>query len=849
VSDDPPPIAVRADRDLLAYLRASHVDAVQQVVSRFTLGAKPAKSLPKLLAQVEAVLTDAAALDRLIASLTPLEREVLTTLKRHRGTCDAWQLATHLALRGFRPSPVPKSVRVSLSWLGGAGANDYAAALLADGLLFRVGHSYTDYDAWSRHDPRLFSDPRLLARLPSTAERAPTQLALPVAEGAKPTAPHPMALVLELLSSLQVVHDLGGLQLNRDSTINRNFVRRAVRERPERAGSLERSFHWLYGLGWVKRDTEDTGGGARLPLPVDKAALLSTLSLAPAAVYGMVVESLVHAGDGLVTPDWTVGRFHPAPRSAVHLALIESLALLPDHPFDARAAADRIWEGVLVRVFGWQRSLGHHHTDFQQRPPAVLALLTRSCVRAGLLASDHPFDSAAEEGVGLAPTLGTRWYRAWAEAAQQHHDRPGVMSALQGVSIPDEGPALIIGANFEVLVYLDRLTSQALALLMATTIRRIDAHTATATLDRASFNRALALGGETESILAGLTEHAGSIPRNVEQSLRDWAGRRERVRVTLKTRLLEFPDAVARDAALARYAHARAVGDRFLLLGEGRPALTEAEVQGLAPRVTGRDYRTRSGPHLQFRPNGQVQVEGTPDLVTRALLGGLTRVQADGSCWLDREALRTFALPGAWRTLLKERMRNPLAPHLEALMEAWGGEASAPGLDSATLFTHPNATAWAQHPSLAPFLRHPLNAQTYLVDAGAVASLRAALLELGLNPGGSLPATAAPKLATASPPGGPRLLEGLSTRRVRELLEAAIAAGGEVELRYAVERERYDGYGRVARARGRTRTRTFHPLEIQYRGSLPYLVATPAEDGEEELIRVGYIEAIALTVL
>ena len=848
MSGDPPPVAVRADRDLIAYLRASHVDAVKQVVSRFTFGAKPANSLPKLLAQLEAVLTSPAAVDRLIASLTPLEREALATLKRHGGACHVWMLATHLALRGFQPKPTRKPAPGALSWLGGAGANDYVAALLADGLLFRVGHSYTDYDAWSRHDPRLFCDPRLLARLPVTAAIAPTKLPLPVAEGRKPTAPHPLALVLEILSSLQVVYDLGGLQLNRDNSINRNFVRRAVRERPERAGSLERSFQWLYGLGWVKRETEDSGNGARLPLPVNKTALLTTFSLDPAAIYGLVVASMVHGGDGLVTPDWTVGRFHSAPRSAVHLALLESLALLPDHPFDARTAADHLWGEVLVQIFGWTRSRALHITDFQQRPPAVLALLTRSCVRAGLLASDHPFDSVAEEGVSLAPTLGTRWYQASVVAAQQHHDRQGVMATLQGLSVPAEGPALIIGANFEVLIYLDRLTSQSLALLMATTIRRIDDHTASATLDRASFNRALALGGETESILTGLTRHAGSIPRNVEQSLRDWAGRRERLRVTLKTRLLELPNTLARDAALPRYPLARAIGDRFLLLGDHGPPMTEVETEVVAPKVAERDYRHRIKPHMQFQPNGQVRVEGTPDLVTRALLAGLTRVQADGSRWLDREALRTFALPGAWRTLLKERMRNTLAPHLEALMAAWGGEASAPSLESATLFTHPNAAAWAQHPSLAPYLRHPLNAQTYLVDAGAVSDLQAALLELGVNSGPSMPPTATPQPATPNPAKEPQLLEGLSTRRLRELLEAAIDAGGEVELRYAIERERYDGYGRVTRSRGRTRTRTFEPLEIRYRGSLPYLVAVSMEEGEEELLRIGYIEGIAVTM-
>ena len=848
MSDEAPATAIPASRNLLTYLQSCQVPAVQRVVVRYTLGGKPATSLQKMQAQVAAVLTSPAALDRLIASLTPFEREALEIVKRQRGVCDAWALATRLALRGLHPDPGRGASLAALSWLGGAGARDYAAPLLDDGLLFRIGHGYSDYDAVSRHDPWLFADPRVLARLPLTAARIPTALALPVVHVPQPTAPHPLALVLELLSSLQVVHDLGGLHLNRDQTINRNFERRALRERPERSTSLARSFHWLYRLGWIQHQVEDSGSGTRLPLPVDRVALDSHLNLPPAALYGLVVDALAAAGDDLVDANWTVGRYHAAPRSSLHAALLDALALIPERPVDAREAADRIWEAVLVRAFGWPKATAQRMTEFRQRPPAVLAILTRSFVRAGLLASDHPFDSEAEDGVHLAPALGSRWYRAWSAASRQIHDRTGLAAELAAVTTPAPGPALIVGANFEVLVYLDRLATPALPLLMATTIRRIDHHTATATLDRASVNRALALGGDIDAIVGGFERYAGSIPRNVEQSLRDWAGRRERLRVSLKTRLLEFPNAVARDAALARWAHARAVGERFLLLDPQGPPLTEGEAMTLAPRISGSDYRNRPRPHIQFQPNGLVRVEGVPDLVTRALLGALTRSKGDGSRWLDRDALAAYALPGAWRTLLKERLRTPLPAHLEALLETWGGEASAPGLRSATLFTHPNATAWAQHPSLAPYLKHPLNAQTYLLETDAVPAIQAALAALGLTPVGSTPAAAAtaPTPAAAPPLGGPQLLEGLSTRRLRELLEGAIELGGEVELRYAVENERYDRYGRVKRTRGRTRTRSFQPLEIRYRGSLPYLLAVPLRDSDEELIRIGFIEAIAV---
>ncbi|MFN2322940.1 MAG: hypothetical protein ABR510_08305, partial [Trueperaceae bacterium] len=217
----------------------------------------------------------------------------------------------------------------------------------------------------------------------------------------------------------------------------------------------------------------------------------------------------------------------------------------------------------------------------------------------------------------------------------------------------------------------------------------------------------------------------------------------------------------------------------------------------------------------------------------------------------DPEAIRAGPLPGAWREALRARLEAPVPAHVDALLRAWSGDGPLPTLHGAVLFRHPRASAWAQHPRLAPFLTAALNDGTYLVAADAVAPLAEALRALGVDvdapsavEGFALaPAAGAVEVAPVD-----RLVAGLSTRRLRERLEEAIATRQSVELRYAPERERYDRYGRAQRSRGRVRTGRFEPLAVRYRGSLPYLHARPLEGGEddEERIRIGYVEAIAV---
>ena len=563
-------------------------------------------------------------------------------------------------------------------------------------------------------------------------------------------------------------------------------------------------------------------------------------------------------------------------------AALDALVALPDHPVALEDAAAALWEQVLSRVFGpapmppqgagayeavlfgprdgaraylGPRAVETYGTD--RAHEALRALLSGPFTRLGLLAVGG--DGAVANGsevaaaaaaapeaappVLVAPSSGARWY-ARARALLHHHEvgsNPGGGAADDAAWAPNRGaeagadgqPALLVQPNFDVLVYLDRLDAASLAALDCAELVRVDARTAGFRLTRESLHRALELGSRVEQVLSRLQRHAAAVPDNVAGALRDWAAQRERLRVSVDVRVLEYASRAERDAALGGAVDARPLGERFALLAPGAAAPDSAREQ----RYDDVPERT-----LTFAASGAVRVHGTLDLAARAALRRVARPGRRGSFELDAQAIRAGALTPAVRGLLEARARGGLPAPLDALLRAWSGEAPAPAVGAATLFRHPEASAWAQHPRVAPHLASQLSPSTYLVKEGAADALSAELAALGVAVGADLVERGAELAAEGEGP----LLEGLSTRKMRELIEDAIRAGHALELRYASERERTGRYGTARRSRGALRHERVRPDEVAYEGSLPYLLATTLGRGKERIIRIGYIEALAV---
>lgn len=387
--------------------------------------------------------------------------------------------------------------------------------------------------------------------------------------------------------------------------------------------------------------------------------------------------------------------------------------------------------------------------------------------------------------------------------------------------------------NFEVLAYLDRLSTDALGALACASVTRIDAHTAQLHIDRTSVGRALALGDDVEILVERLRLHAGTVPDNVATTMRDWAARRDRLRVHVDARVLEYANEAERDDALSRLRGARALAERFVLLDPDAPI-----------PATGHAHHYLDPPHpsLTFGHDSAVRIKGDVDLPGRAALHALTTPHRNGQRRIAPEAVRASTRPGEHMEALVARARNQLPPQLHAMMRAWSGASPRPVVATASLFRHPDASAWAEHPDVGPLLGAQIAPTTFLVRPEQQEALRAQLEALGVTP-----TTALDREPEAPPSAEDGALQtGLSTRKKRELIEAALEAGHELELRYTEERERYDRYGRVRRSKGKARTEVVTPDAVEYAGSIPYLLASASPRGTERIIRIGYIDAIAM---
>ncbi|HKI59152.1 MAG TPA: helicase-associated domain-containing protein [Trueperaceae bacterium] len=844
-----------------ARLERMQVAQLKPVLARFVTGYKATRRAD-MIAQIGEVLRSPSQLDAVVGRLAPLERALLEELKRRGGVADGHELVTFAVLRGHSPPTSAGGMAYGLP-LARSAAAAYLAKPILDGLLLpsTVSSAWFEYGSAGAADDLVRADPRLLARVPDGEPEPPVRLELEPVAGVSLQQRHPAAVVLEALDALQLVAGEGGLPVTRRGTIAKPFLTRSLRKRPHLRERLPTVLLTLVALGLVRRPVD--AEGVSRPWPVDANGVAELRRLPLALQYAAIVDAGCAARDAVVDGRWARTPLAGRPEVFWRGAL-DALAALPDHPVTLDGAAAALWDHVLGRVFGPPpygpaarryfgpgdaRMVAWYGTD--RVLEALREVLAGPFADAGLLARG---EAARSDGPAMlvAPAAGARWY-AGARALLPGHEPASPRGAAGGAIPPtsagtsaglepadlgagdDAGthPALLVQPNFEVLVYLDRLRGASLAALECAELSRIDAHTATFRLGRESLNRALERGAGVDEVLGRLAEHALAVPANVADTLRDWAAQRERLRVSVDVRVLEYATRSERDAALAGTVGARPVGERFAILAPDAPAPEAAREH----RYLGAPERT-----LAFTPDGRVRAHGNLDVAARAALKRVARRDPAGMHQLDADAIRAGALTPVMREILQARARGGLPAPLEAVVRAWSGEAASPAVAAATLFRHPEATAWAQHPSLAPHLGAQLSPSTYLVQGGAEAALAAELEALGVTVASSLDKSA----NELAPTGEGALRSDLSTRKKRELIEAAILARDTIELRYARERQRLGRYGHTLRSRGAVRTERVRPQEVFYQGSLPYLVATTLGGGKERIIRIGYIEALAV---
>jgi hypothetical protein len=303
----------------------------------------------------------------------------------------------------------------------------------------------------------------------------------------------------------------------------------------------------------------------------------------------------------------------------------------------------------------------------------------------------------------------------------------------------------IVQPNFEVVVYLDQATPRQLGFIERIGVRqKSDAAIVTYRLTRDSVYAALEEGVEARRLLETL--ESGSqhpLPPGVARTLEDWAARRERLTVRLDASVIEFPDAAARDAALADgKVKGVSVGDRFILTGQSEQTLKRA-----LPLGGTISYEPQPPRSLVVNDDGAVLI--TPaqhDLLIEGELSAFAEAINPPMFWrITRESVSAARARGwtASDIIARITRRTVVAPpqFLQYAIHAWCGDKPASGPTAMTTppllqtTTAEVAEAICKCSFLRPHLLARIGACAVLVKPESVKELRKLLGEYGFEPG------------------------------------------------------------------------------------------------------------------
>ena len=825
------------------YLSRMNADQTKIVARRYN----PRVSIKGIESARQAILealSKPAVLGAMVEQLNPMELELLQLTKQAGGEISGWDLIIHAALRKF----AQPRLNTSGSWYKMHYAKSegmgYLSTLLRDGLLLPISFAAPWFDSYgfSRNPPSpddafVAVDPRVLEHIPDL-EQSPSfpQLNLP-AVSAQPTAPHPVRALIELHETLKLVLEEGQLQVTREGRIARQSLNKMAKKRPWLEG-LETSLGVMVSNGMVQPGPDSKDQWKPVP------QLFQKLASAPLPMqYWTLVMGFLDSHEA-PEASWQTSPEGVYSVEVGRQALLEGLHLLPQHPVGLEALLNALWERVLQFV-GERRSSYYYSTERKKSlPPWYRKTLLGDFHRLGLVA----LVGLDKTNHAIARGLGLEWFKQGKQLGQQLIKLPTDPSEssppnpeLQAQTLEALGMdpqtrqslerPLLVQPNFEVLVYLDKLNTFALAALACADCTRIDAQTASYTISRSSVYRALESGLTIDWLLEMLQLHSTTpIPAALTTSLREWAERRERLSVQENTRLLEYPSAAERDAALAQ-TKGKAIGERFVL-ASGATRLPKEVVRHSYTNVPARS--------LRFEPDGRFRIKGASDLAARAIIASLAERNPNGSYSFNRDAIRQRRFDAVREEFLA-RVDGGLPQQLEALMGIWAAKTPEPIIAKVSLFQHPNAAALAKHPELAKHLDSPISDTTFVVRVGQENELESSLITLGIVPSHQLKTN-----LKAQAIQGNILQTGLPTRKIREMAEAAIRDKRGLELKYHKEKVSYNRYGYPSSEKGKLVSEKIDPDHVSYDGSTPYLEGRTQEEGEPRRIRLGYVQGIAV---
>ena len=528
-SEQPDEPLVTQDPGLFSFERRLDLMTMPQLtrVMRRYAPARRATTRAAAIKAIKGALASPDLLAALIAGLSPFERLVLEELKRRGGKASGWQVFMTAVLHGAEPENAAGDGSANYDYQRSFGIRSIAARELAelydDGLL-QTGRLRTDWSrfGYSTHaDDMVGAPPQLLNRLKPRPRPPVKRLTLEPAAQAVLDARHPAAVVLELLDVLQLVSSEGGLHVTRNGTLAKPFLKRLHKERPHLADRLAPLLLLLSMLGFVRKPHDDS---VPQPWPLVPGAISAFQRMPLRLMYAKLIDATASVNDPDIALAWAESPFGTSSIEPFWTAILQSLVALPDHGVPVEAAVNGLWDQVLAKAFGGRVQ---HWRDNARHLDLLERLLREFLPSMGLIAIGGEVSDINELVPLIAPAAGLAWYaesRAMAEGA----------SAMPSIALTDDeqqleasSPALLIQPNFEVLAYLDLLTSGAVRALSCAGIERLDAQTATFRIDRNSVTHALDSGMDAAELLSQLERHAPGVPENVadgETRLHDESG-------------------------------------------------------------------------------------------------------------------------------------------------------------------------------------------------------------------------------------------------------------------------------------------------------------------------------------
>ncbi len=680
-------------------------------------------------------LNDPQTIDAGIARMRPYERAALSIIKLFGNTLNLRMLDIAIRATG---------VELSRTNYGYRSGDEIGRSLTERGIVMPSGGSRYIYYGYGSDATQVFTDDRILARVPPL-ECLPLRITAAEYPGVS-TFRREQNVLLDVISIVRTLEDIGGIGLKKSGEMRSNDLNKFAKK-----------------LGWGDHIELD---GMRFPEPSQAylAAMTTSGLLVPrndalvssASLEQIGVQPTIHLlrsltqGTRDMTPWIEYGSERTnywlkdhAPRG--RLAILTALRCLPDRlawvrfeEFE-RALFDRIGE---VFAIGMLKSGPY---KFRQTDAEYRAELEkwRAELRASWIQETVPWLQAvfqtwlyafglvevSLEGKEVDRFRLTDVGRAllWDETPEQEIAPPQTQT-----------PAWVVQPNFDVVVYLGSASTEQVAFLEHHAERlQVAQHTAQYRLTRDSVYGGLQRGSNVERLLSGLA--AGSrveLPGNVVAEIRTWASLRERIRVRRQADLIEFSNAAARQRAIESGTPGLEVGERFLLLPVD---YSKAAVAAVAPEVL--DYTQKPPRCLLVTEEGLLTCTTlSPDLLTPGFLEIWAERKSNISWQLTQksvlEALRRGRTLAELMAFLRDRLLGILPEILVVALRSWAGEKTLANIAETIVLQCPQSgvlDAILASQTLKPYLLGRIGPDAILVRSSEVEKVRDVLKWAGIQ--------------------------------------------------------------------------------------------------------------------